>query len=110
MGERLIAGTGEDKLPQGGVQQQPTAPKKEVQPVYSPRIREALISRVYRTAKESGIPMTAWVNQVIEEALREHERRNESQVADRDVQMENRTAERSGKELSDGTGRLSQTD
>ena len=53
--------------------------------MYSPRIREALIPRVYRAAKESGIPMTAWVSQVIEEALREQERRNESQVADADV-------------------------
>ncbi len=80
-------------------------PRKEVQPVYSPRIREALIPRVYRAAKESGIPMTAWVNRAIEEALREHERGTESQVADGDA-----TPKPSRKELNDGTGRIPQTD
>ena len=79
--------------------------KKEVQPVYSPRIREALIPRVYRAAKESGIPMTAWVNRAIEEALHEQERGTESQVADGDA-----TAKPSRKELNDGTGRIPQTD
>lgn len=78
--------------------------------MYSPRIREALIPRVYRAAKASGIPMTAWVNQVIEEALREHERRNESQVADADVLAETPITKPSGKELNDGTRRISQTD
>ena len=38
--------------------------------MYSPRIREALIPRVYRAAKESGIPMTAWVNRAIAKALK----------------------------------------
>lgn len=83
-------------------------PRKEVQPVYSPRIREALIPRVYRAAKASGIPMTAWVNQAIEEALQEHELRNESLVADGDGGEP--TTKPSGKELNDGTGRIPQTD
>ncbi len=75
--------------------------------MYSPRIREALIPRVYRAARETDIPMTVWVNRVIEEALREYERRNESQVADADVLPENPTTKPSGKELNDG---ISQTD
>ena len=82
--------------------------RKEVQPVYSPRIREALIPRVYRAAKESGIPMTAWVSQAIEEALQEHERRNESLVADGNGGEP--TTKPSGKELNDGTGRIPHTD
>jgi len=78
--------------------------------MYSPRIREALIPHVYRAAKESGIPMTAWVNRAIEEAVREHELRNESQVADADALAENPTTKSSGKESNDGRGRISQTD
>ena len=105
MGERLIAGTGEDKLPQRRRSTTTNRTEKEVQPVYSPRIREALIPRVYRAAKESGIPMTAWVNQAIEEALHEQDRRTESQVADG-----NATTKPSRKELNDGTGRIPQTD
>jgi hypothetical protein len=75
--------------------------------MYSPRIREPLIPRVYRAAKESGIPMTAWVNRAIEEALQEHERGSESQVADGDALAEDPTTKPSGKELNDG---ISQTD
>jgi len=39
--------------------------------VYSPKISEMLIPRIYRVAKGSGIPMTKWLNQVIEQALPE---------------------------------------
>ena len=80
---------------------------KEVQPVYSPRIREALIPRVYRAARVSGIPMTAWVNRAIEEALQEQER-IESEVADASVEQETTTSRE--KELNDGIGRIPQTD
>jgi len=38
--------------------------------MYSPKIREDLIPRVYRQAKKSGVKMTVWVNAVIELALR----------------------------------------
>lgn len=37
--------------------------------MYSPRIRDDLIPRIYRAAKAAGIAMTVWVNQVIEQAL-----------------------------------------
>ena len=39
--------------------------------MYSPKISEALIPRIYRAAKEAKIPMTSWVNQVVERALPE---------------------------------------
>jgi hypothetical protein len=38
--------------------------------MYSPKIREDLVPRVYREAKKSGVKMTVWVNAVIELALR----------------------------------------
>ena len=37
--------------------------------MYSPKIREDLIPRIYRAAEEAKLPMTAWVNQAVEEAL-----------------------------------------
>jgi hypothetical protein len=37
--------------------------------MYSPKIREDLIPRIYRAAKSAKVAMTAWVNQVIEQAL-----------------------------------------
>ena len=37
--------------------------------MYSPKIREDLIPKIYRAAKSAKIAMTRWVNQVIEEAL-----------------------------------------
>ena len=39
--------------------------------MYSPKIREDLIPRIYRVAKESNIPMTVWVNQAVEKSLPE---------------------------------------
>jgi hypothetical protein len=39
--------------------------------MYSPKISEALIPRIYRAAKEARIPMTRWVNRVVERALPE---------------------------------------
>ena len=39
--------------------------------MYSPKISETLIPRIYRVAKSAGIPMTQWVNRVIEQALPE---------------------------------------
>jgi len=38
--------------------------------MYSPKIREDLVPRIYREAKKSGVKMTVWVNAVIELALR----------------------------------------
>jgi len=40
--------------------------------MYSPKIREDLIPRIYRTAKSAKVAMTKWVNQVIERALAEN--------------------------------------
>lgn len=37
--------------------------------MYSPKIREDLIPRIYRAAKKANIPMTVWVSQVVEESL-----------------------------------------
>ena len=37
--------------------------------MYSPKIREDLVPKIYRTAKSAKVAMTKWVNQVIEEAL-----------------------------------------
>lgn len=39
--------------------------------MYSPKIREDLIPRIYRAAKGARIPMTRWVNRLIEETLPE---------------------------------------
>jgi hypothetical protein len=39
--------------------------------VYSPKIREDLIPRIYRAAKAAGVHMTTWINQLIEEKLPE---------------------------------------
>jgi len=37
--------------------------------MYSPKISEDLIPRIYRAAKQQKIPMTRWVNRVVEQAL-----------------------------------------
>jgi hypothetical protein len=39
--------------------------------MYSPKIREDLIPRIYQEAKRQGLRMTKWVNGVIERALSE---------------------------------------
>ena len=37
--------------------------------MYSPKIREDLIPRIYTAAKNAGLAMTDWVNQAVERAL-----------------------------------------
>ena len=37
--------------------------------MYSPRIRDDLIPRIYAVAKAAGVPMTAWVNRALEKTL-----------------------------------------
>ena len=37
--------------------------------MYSPKIHENLIPRIYLAAKEAKIPMTTWVNRAVEVAL-----------------------------------------
>jgi hypothetical protein len=38
--------------------------------MYSPKIREDLVPRIYREAKKSGVKMTVWVNAAIEMVLK----------------------------------------
>jgi hypothetical protein len=38
--------------------------------MYSPKIREDLVSRLYHAAKARGVPMTRLVNEALEEYLR----------------------------------------
>ncbi len=49
--------------------------------MYSPKISEDLIPLIYRAAKSESVPMTAWVNQAVENALvlREQSRQEESE-------------------------------
>jgi hypothetical protein len=58
--------------------------------MYSPKIRDDLIPRIYREAKKAGVKMTVWVNAVIELALRkideaenDHKERRKEIVNDR---------------------------
>jgi len=37
--------------------------------MYSPKIREDLVPRIYRAAKKSGVKMTVWVNAAVELVL-----------------------------------------
>lgn len=37
--------------------------------MYSPKIREDLVPRIYKEARNANLAMTTWVNQVIERAL-----------------------------------------
>jgi hypothetical protein len=41
--------------------------------MYSPKIRDDLVPRIYRMAKAAGVHMTTWVNEVLERALDESE-------------------------------------
>jgi hypothetical protein len=38
--------------------------------MYSPKIRDDLVPRIYREAKKSGVKMTVWVNAAIELVLK----------------------------------------
>lgn len=39
--------------------------------MYSPKIREDLVPRIYRAAKVAKLPMTTWINRVVEQSLSE---------------------------------------
>lgn len=45
--------------------------------MYSPKIREDLIPRIYEAARNAGVAMTKWVNQVLERALPENQDNNQ---------------------------------
>jgi len=51
--------------------------------MYSPKIKESLIPRIYRLAKERGVKMTVWVNGVLEKALAEQEAHDDHKVQSR---------------------------
>jgi len=58
--------------------------------VYSPKIREDLIPRIYRAAKAAGIAMTEWVNRAIEEALPKDENAEGREASERHSKKEER--------------------
>jgi hypothetical protein len=37
--------------------------------MYSPKIREDLIPKIYQAAQKADVPMTVWVNEAVEGAL-----------------------------------------
>ena len=62
--------------------------------MYSPKIREDLIPRIYRVTKDAGIAMTKWVNTVIEQALPEKE--EDLETNERNLRKERGSHERHG--------------
>ncbi len=46
--------------------------------MYSPKIRENLIPRLYRLARAGEVPMTRLVNQLLEQGIAELEQRGEA--------------------------------
>jgi hypothetical protein len=62
--------------------------------MYSPKIREDLIPRIYRAAKGAKVAMTKWVNQVIEEALPTETEEKDQEISGRDFRKERRRYDR----------------
>ena len=58
--------------------------------MYSPKIREDLIPRIYRAAKAAGIHMTTWINQLIEEKLPEPVKINDEEIIKQRKEKRNR--------------------
>jgi hypothetical protein len=52
--------------------------------MYSPKIREDLIPKIYRAARKADVPMTVWVNQAIEEALSNREEDEDPETKEND--------------------------
>lgn len=50
--------------------------------MYSPKISEELIPKIYQIAKKTGVAMTTWVNRALEAALREHNANDGSETND----------------------------
>ncbi|MBU6402264.1 MAG: hypothetical protein KGS61_18245 [Verrucomicrobia bacterium] len=48
--------------------------------MYSPKIREDFIPRIYRICKDARLPMTEWVNRVISQALSPHQTPNPERI------------------------------
>ncbi len=51
--------------------------------MYSPKIREELIPKIYRAAKNAGVHMTTWVNDVLARALSDIEDSDERSTNER---------------------------
>jgi hypothetical protein len=61
--------------------------------MYSPKIREDLIPKIYRAAKSAEVAMTKWVNQVIEEALPVESEKTDHEANERNSRKERRRHE-----------------
>lgn len=53
--------------------------------MYSPKIHDDLIPRIYHVAKRAKIPMTRWVNQILERALADQDSSPDSTIAPKHV-------------------------
>ena len=62
--------------------------------MYSPKIREDLIPRVYRAAKSANVAMTKWVSRVIEEALPPESPEDGQKINERHSRKEQKRYER----------------
>ena len=49
--------------------------------MYSPKIHNDLIPRIYQVAKRAKLPMTRWVNQILERALVDQETSTDTTIA-----------------------------
>jgi len=53
--------------------------------MYSPKIHDDLIPRIYQVAKRSKMPMTRWVNQILERALADQDASTDNTIARQQV-------------------------
>lgn len=53
--------------------------------MYSPKIQDDLIPRIYQVAKRAKVPMTRWVNQILERALVDQETSTDITIARQQV-------------------------
>jgi hypothetical protein len=56
--------------------------------MYSPKIRDDLIPKIYQAAKKADMPMTVWVNEVIEEALSNRQEDGSQETKENDSKKE----------------------
>jgi hypothetical protein len=62
--------------------------------MYSPKIREDLIPRIYRAAKSAKLAMTKWVNEAIEKELPPDEEETGREINQRNFGKERSRHER----------------
>ena len=62
--------------------------------MYSPKIREDLIPKIYRAAKIAKVAMTKWVDKAIEEALPPAAEETDPETDERNSKKESRRYER----------------